>query len=200
MAKRTIPPIRAHGAIRYFTNETSTKKCSQSRDLDCTPIVGANLRRLRPSIYEVLITSRGCLVGAPQASSGPQSKRTLATYFPGFGGKFLNMPLPKAAAQSEEDRRQTIEQINEEASHAIEETRTISYDLRPFQLDRLGLTKAIEVLVRSTSRATNINFTTSIANIDDSFPEDLCINFYRIVQEGLNNIMKHSGAIRNIGI
>ena len=101
---------------------------------------------------------------------------------------------PRAGAQSEEERRQTIEEIDAEASHAIEETRTISYDLRPFQLDRLGLAKAIEALVRSASRATNINFTTSIADIDSSFPEELRINFYRIVQEALNNIMKHSRA------
>jgi signal transduction histidine kinase len=49
-------------------------------------------------------------------------------------------------------------------------------------------------LVRSASRATNIHFTTNIADVDTSFPEDLRINFYRIVQEAVNNIMKHSGA------
>jgi signal transduction histidine kinase len=101
---------------------------------------------------------------------------------------------PRASAQSEEERRETIEEINAEASQAIEETRAISYDLRPFQLDRLGLAKAIEALVRSVSRATNIHFTTNIADIDTSFPEELRINFYRIVQEAINNIMKHSGA------
>jgi signal transduction histidine kinase/ligand-binding sensor domain-containing protein len=101
---------------------------------------------------------------------------------------------PKAVARSEEEKRQTIEEINTEASLAIDETRTISYNLRPFQLDRLGLSKAIEALVRSASRATGIHLTTSIDNIDDSFPEDLRINVYRIVQEGVNNIMKHSGA------
>ena len=101
---------------------------------------------------------------------------------------------PRANTQSEEERRQTIEDINAEASLAIDETRTISYNLRPFQLDRLGLSKAIEALVRSASRATNVQFTTNIADIDASFPEDLRINFYRIVQEAVNNIMKHSGA------
>jgi signal transduction histidine kinase/ligand-binding sensor domain-containing protein len=101
---------------------------------------------------------------------------------------------PRASAQSDEERRQTIEEINAEASLAIDETRAISYNLRPFQLDRLGLSKAIEALVRSASRATNIHFTTNIADIDYSFPEDLRINFYRIVQEAVNNIMKHSGA------
>jgi signal transduction histidine kinase/ligand-binding sensor domain-containing protein len=100
----------------------------------------------------------------------------------------------KGKQQSDEERLQTLEEINSEASLAIDETRTISYDLRPFQLDRLGLSKAIEVLVRSASRATEISFSTDIADVDQSFPEDLRINFYRIVQEAVNNIIKHSGA------
>jgi signal transduction histidine kinase len=101
---------------------------------------------------------------------------------------------PKAASQSEEDRRQTIEEISTEVSFAIDETRTISYNLRPFQLDRLGLSKAIEALIKSASNATDIRFSTSIPNIDENFPEDLRINFYRIVQEGVNNVIKHSEA------
>jgi signal transduction histidine kinase/ligand-binding sensor domain-containing protein len=99
-----------------------------------------------------------------------------------------------ADAMQAEQRREAIEEISTEASHAIDETRAISYNLRPFQLDRLGLSKAIEALVRSASRATQIHFSTQIDNIDESFPEDQRINFYRIVQEAVNNIMKHSGA------
>jgi signal transduction histidine kinase/ligand-binding sensor domain-containing protein len=101
---------------------------------------------------------------------------------------------PSAQKLSDEERKQTIEDISDEAAYAIEETRTISYNLRPFQLDRLGLAKAIEALVRSASRATQIKFTTQLDEIDDSFPEDLRINFYRIVQEAVNNIIKHSAA------
>jgi signal transduction histidine kinase/ligand-binding sensor domain-containing protein len=101
---------------------------------------------------------------------------------------------PKAGVQTEEERRQSLEEIDSEASLAIDETRTISYNLRPFQLDRLGLTKAIEALVRSASRATGIQFSSKIEDIDEVFPEDLRINFYRIVQEGINNVVKHSGA------
>ncbi|MGB7467882.1 MAG: ATP-binding protein [Candidatus Acidiferrum sp.] len=77
---------------------------------------------------------------------------------------------------------------------AIEETRGISYNLRPFQLDRLGLNKAIESLIRSVSQASGIRFSTELDKIDDLFFEDLRINFFRIVQESLNNIMKHSRA------
>jgi signal transduction histidine kinase len=49
----------------------------------------------------------------------------------------------KNAAVDEADT-QTMTEISDEASSAIEETRVISYNLRPFQLDPLRLTKAIE--------------------------------------------------------
>jgi signal transduction histidine kinase/ligand-binding sensor domain-containing protein len=89
---------------------------------------------------------------------------------------------------------ESIEEISTEASLAMEETRSISYNLRPFQLDRLGLTKSIEALMRTASKSSGIRFSQELANVDDAFPEEMRINFYRIVQEGLNNIMKHSQA------
>jgi signal transduction histidine kinase len=100
----------------------------------------------------------------------------------------------KAALRGGDDQRQTLEEMSNEVSQAIEETRTISYNLRPFQLDRLGLSKAIEALARSIGAASEIRFQTSIDNIDDSFPEAQRINVYRIIQEATNNISKHSGA------
>ncbi len=89
---------------------------------------------------------------------------------------------------------ESIEEISAEASLAMEETRSISYNLRPFQLDRLGLTKSIEALMRTASKSSGIRFIEELANVDDAFPEEMRINFYRIVQEGLNNIMRHSQA------
>jgi len=93
-----------------------------------------------------------------------------------------------------EDDTLSIREISSEALSAIEEARAISYNLRPFQLDRLGLTKAIEGIVRSVSRASSMTFTSQIADVDDIFPEDMRINFYRIVQESLTNAIKHSHA------
>ena len=100
----------------------------------------------------------------------------------------------KKDAPADDSDAQTIAEINDEASSAIAETREISYNLRPFQLDRLGLTKAIEAMIRTTGIASGIRFTSELDNIDDIFPEDLRINFYRIVQESLGNIMKHAQA------
>jgi signal transduction histidine kinase len=96
---------------------------------------------------------------------------------------------------------QPIHEITSEAVSAIEEAREISYNLRPIQLDRLGLTKALESVARTVSRASALPILTDIDNIDDAFSEELRINLYRIVQESLNNVVKHARATRvNISI
>ena len=89
---------------------------------------------------------------------------------------------------------EAMTEISAEAALAIQETREISYNLRPFQLDRLGLTKAVEGILRSVASASGMEIVSQIDNIDNAFPENLRINFYRIVQESLNNVVKHAQA------
>jgi signal transduction histidine kinase/ligand-binding sensor domain-containing protein len=89
---------------------------------------------------------------------------------------------------------QAAREISEEAMTAIGETRAISYNLRPFQLDRLGLRRAIAALIRTVENASGISITSQIADIDELFPEELRINVYRILQEALQNLVKHSEA------
>ncbi len=94
----------------------------------------------------------------------------------------------------EEENILITEEISSEAALAIQETREIAYNLRPFQLDRLGLSKAIEGMVDTVSRSSGIRIFFEIDNIDTLLPDELQINLYRIAQEALNNIVKHSGA------
>ena len=53
------------------------------------------------------------------------------------------------------------------ASQAISEVRTIARNLRPYQLDRLGLTMAIESIVSGVSTSSNIEFSSEIDSIDN---------------------------------
>ncbi|WP_231966434.1 ligand-binding sensor domain-containing protein [Terriglobus roseus] len=87
-----------------------------------------------------------------------------------------------------------LEEISSEAMAGLEDTRSIAYDLRPSHLDRLGLTQSIEYLVEKTADAAGIPITVQMDNIDDVVPLDQWINLYRIVQEGLGNIIKYSSA------
>jgi ligand-binding sensor domain-containing protein/signal transduction histidine kinase len=96
-----------------------------------------------------------------------------------------------------DDREKTLEQIDEiaeAATHAIDEIKEISYNLRPYHLDRLGLTNAIEAMVDKVSGANGLRFTTHLDSLDGVFAKSSEINVYRIVQEGVTNIVKHAGA------
>jgi signal transduction histidine kinase len=70
----------------------------------------------------------------------------------------------------------------------------IAYDLRPHHLDTIGLSKTIESMVRRVGKACEIEFATDITPIDDLFPESSHIHIFRIVQEAISNIVKHSKA------
>ena len=85
-------------------------------------------------------------------------------------------------------------EISRLASHTLEEVREISRNLRPYQLDRLGLTKALQAMVTSVSRASGIPIATDLDPVDGLLPAAMEIHFYRIVQELLSNLVKHSHA------
>ena len=63
---------------------------------------------------------------------------------------------------------------------------------RPQLLDRLGLTKAVNAMLKKVAGVIEID--SRIDNIDNVFSENDEISIYRIVQESLNNVIKHSNA------
>lgn len=77
---------------------------------------------------------------------------------------------------------------------AIEEVRSISRALHPFQLQELGITKAIQNIVYQIDETTELFITSNIENIDKLFKLQQEINIYRIVQESFNNVLKHAEA------
>ncbi len=90
--------------------------------------------------------------------------------------------------------RHRLSEISGVAAQAIEEVRQITLGLRPYQLDRLGLTRAISALVNQVSENSPILFASNVDNIDGLFDKESEIHVYRIVQESINNVIKHSGA------
>lgn len=90
--------------------------------------------------------------------------------------------------------REQLEEISHISSQALDEVREISYALHPVHMDRLGLTKSVQTLIRKVASVSNIEFTSEIANIDSFFSKESEINIYRIIQESINNIVKHSEA------
>jgi signal transduction histidine kinase len=87
-----------------------------------------------------------------------------------------------------------LNEISSLASQTLEDVRKISQNLRPVLLDRLGLTEALKHLVATIATVTSIDITTSIVEVDNIFDKESEINLFRLIQEALNNIIKHSQA------
>ncbi len=77
---------------------------------------------------------------------------------------------------------------------AIEEVRRISRNLRPSELDDLGLPAAVRSLCAEFEERTGIKVNLTFSKLPEDFRDDLELNIYRILQEALNNVEKHSQA------
>lgn len=90
-----------------------------------------------------------------------------------------------------------ISQLKEQLIKISGDVHRISRRLHPTILDDLGLVRAIEsecIALNMLREGLKIQFKKK--NIPDKIPNDIALCFYRIVQEGLKNFMRHSGASR----
>lgn len=79
---------------------------------------------------------------------------------------------------------------------AMQEVRRISRNLRPSELDDLGLVPAARTLCAEFSERTGIALDFASNRIPDHLGKDTELNTYRILQEALGNIEKHAAARR----
>ncbi len=77
-------------------------------------------------------------------------------------------------------------------SDTLEEVRSISRALHPVVLSKLGITAAIERLIANADENSEIFFESAVDNIDGTFEESQELNLYRIIQEAISNVIKHS--------
>jgi signal transduction histidine kinase len=91
-------------------------------------------------------------------------------------------------------QQEQLEAISEAATAVIDEVREIVYDLRPVQLDLLGLTNSLHELLDKISRMHQLTIERDLAELADQLSPEIENNLYRIVQEALNNIVRHAHA------
>ena len=88
-----------------------------------------------------------------------------------------------------------IPEIEVLLNNAIEEMRSISRVIHPFQLTEVGITKALEnLIIQIDSNFNETYIFGDIENIDSKLTRNQEMHVYRIIQECLSNIMKHAKA------
>ncbi|WP_258100304.1 tetratricopeptide repeat-containing sensor histidine kinase [Marinoscillum pacificum] len=107
----------------------------------------------------------------------------------------LKMALTNIASNtSDEDQQEDLEMIIDQFSKSAEEVRQVSHQMMPRTLMDYGLVNAIEDLLQNSFKFSDIKYDFEHRLINERFDERIEISLYRVLQELINNIIKHSQA------
>ena len=102
--------------------------------------------------------------------------------------------LKQLAEQSPPTQQAPLEEAQQAVRTNLEEVRRIAQELRPEALDHLGLASAVNNLARAFARRTNIAVERHIDPELGQLEPNTELVLYRVAQESLTNIARHSNA------
>ncbi|WP_243546937.1 ATP-binding protein [Pseudodesulfovibrio tunisiensis] len=88
-------------------------------------------------------------------------------------------------------RTDGIQKVRELLGRSLEDLRRTIHNLRPAVLDELGLKSALQWLCRTTEEVHSVKVLYDMSIPEDTVPPMLRSNLYRIIQEALNNSVRH---------
>ncbi len=126
-----------------------------------------------------------------------ERKRIASELHDGLGQNLLIIANRAKMGLKKEERslmQKEFEIISESALESINDVRKITYNLHPLQIDEIGITTAVESMLKRVATLIDNTLSYTIEQIDDLLPKEKQIHLYRVIQETLNNSIKHSGA------
>lgn len=106
----------------------------------------------------------------------------------------MKLSLENSLSRKEAVSESQVRKLKDQLGHAIEELRKISLDLAPSGILEFSFESAVKNLCSHTSQATGLNIEFSWHGDFSKTSRRTKIYLYRIIQEALNNTLKHSGA------
>jgi signal transduction histidine kinase/PAS domain-containing protein len=110
-----------------------------------------------------------------------------------FSASLLAEVLPQIWRRDPEQGLKKLEKLRQLTRGALAEMRTMLLELRPTAVINTPLSDLLAQLAMATTSRSGLQFQLFIEQIP-SLPENVQINFYRIAQEALSNIVKHAQA------
>ena len=90
--------------------------------------------------------------------------------------------------------REILQRCDRLLVKVLEENRRIAHNLRPTDLDNLGLAAAVTSFCAEVQTRTNLKFQCRITSSKKRLPAGIELHLFRIMQEAINNIEKHAQA------
>jgi signal transduction histidine kinase len=152
--------------------------------------------------YQEVVKARGALerLSARLVDAQETERRSISRELHDQVGQTLNAVLVEAAnlakriPAGDSESLQYLDNIRKFADSSVNSIRDIALLLRPSMLDDLGLIPALEWQAREVSRRSGVHVKVIADNVTDSLPDEVRTCIYRVVQEALQNVSRHSGA------
>lgn len=116
----------------------------------------------------------------------------------GLGGMLSGVKLSLGAMKGNiilsEDNTRRFANVLEQLDHSINEMRRVAHNMMPEALVKLGLQQAVQDYCDGLNESNNLVFKTQFYGLDKRLDTSSEIVVYRIVQELLNNVVKHASA------
>jgi len=90
--------------------------------------------------------------------------------------------------------RTELREVSEVAQSTLESVRSLSQALHPVMLDEAGLESTVEWYLRTVEKQTGIDICYEKSGTPFAVEGSAGVHVYRVLQEGLNNVARHSGA------
>lgn len=94
--------------------------------------------------------------------------------------------------------KKNLSKLQEMLLHVIDDVRRLSQDLRPSVLDNVGLIPVVRWTVERVAQESGIKIVLNISGLEYRLPAELEVILYRIIQEALKNVVKHSQATKAV--
>ncbi|MGH6690878.1 MAG: sensor histidine kinase, partial [Gammaproteobacteria bacterium] len=138
-------------------------------------------------------------LSARLVSAQEEERRSLARELHDAVGQALTaikveMGVALRGAEVDSRARQSLESARAIAETTLQSVRDLSQLLHPSMLDDFGLPETLRAYLRSISTRSRIQTQLTLERMDDRLPQEIEVCVYRIVQEALTNVARHSGA------
>jgi len=164
------------------------------------------IERQNRSRYREVLRARESLeqLSARLVETQETERRTISRELHDQVGQTLNAVLVEAAnlakrlPPDDAISARYLDNIRQFADSSVNSIRDIALLLRPSMLDDLGLIPALEWQAREVSRRSGTRVKVAADDVpdglSDSWPDEMRTGIYRVVQEALQNIQRHSHA------
>jgi signal transduction histidine kinase len=124
-----------------------------------------------------------------------ERKRLAQDLHDDLGGTLTGLKFLVASSYLEKENNEAIQKkVLNLLDKAVEDVRTISHNLMPRDFNELGLANVLKDRISQLSISKSIRFSTDIRGDENLMPKERQLYVFRIINELLNNIVRHSKA------